>query len=352
MSVTAAEGFVAAGCHAGIKRRKLRHGDDRDRGPPAGALRGRVHAEQVRRTAGRARPRDAARQRRQGRGGHRQFGQCQCREPARPGCKRCALMAAATAHALQRRQCRTCSSARPGSSARRCRWSRSSNATPKLAKKLSVDGARRCGARHPHDGPQAQASRDPGLDLHARRHGQGLRHDRAQHGDDAGLPDDRCRRAARADAEGPAAQRPTRPSTRSMSTARPRPTTPRCCSRRAGAARPIPTSSPMPCSPPADDLTMQMARDAEGMTRIARLTVTGAANDNEARSRPRRSSRTISSSAAGTAAIPIGAGCWPPRDRAGVDAGRRQVARQLWRDHRRRRAASASSMTARRSPSI
>jgi glutamate N-acetyltransferase / amino-acid N-acetyltransferase len=32
-----------------------------------------------------------------------------------------------------------------------------------------------------------------------------------------------------------------------------------------------------------DDLTMQMARDAEGMTRIARLVVTGAANDNEAR---------------------------------------------------------------------
>jgi glutamate N-acetyltransferase/amino-acid N-acetyltransferase len=32
-----------------------------------------------------------------------------------------------------------------------------------------------------------------------------------------------------------------------------------------------------------EDLTMQMARDAEGMTRIARLSVTGAANDNEAR---------------------------------------------------------------------
>src|SRR4029453_7482980 len=32
-----------------------------------------------------------------------------------------------------------------------------------------------------------------------------------------------------------------------------------------------------------EDLTMQMARDAEGMTRIARLTVTGAANDNEAK---------------------------------------------------------------------
>ncbi|MEO7276465.1 MAG: bifunctional glutamate N-acetyltransferase/amino-acid acetyltransferase ArgJ [Sphingomicrobium sp.] len=32
-----------------------------------------------------------------------------------------------------------------------------------------------------------------------------------------------------------------------------------------------------------DDLTMQMARDAEGMTRIARLSVTGASNDNDAR---------------------------------------------------------------------
>lgn len=32
-----------------------------------------------------------------------------------------------------------------------------------------------------------------------------------------------------------------------------------------------------------EDLTMQMARDAEGMTRIARLSVTGASNDNEAR---------------------------------------------------------------------
>ena len=32
-----------------------------------------------------------------------------------------------------------------------------------------------------------------------------------------------------------------------------------------------------------DELTMKMARDAEGMTRIARLTVSGAANDNEAR---------------------------------------------------------------------
>lgn len=32
-----------------------------------------------------------------------------------------------------------------------------------------------------------------------------------------------------------------------------------------------------------EDLTMQMARDAEGMTRIARLSITGASNDNEAK---------------------------------------------------------------------
>jgi glutamate N-acetyltransferase / amino-acid N-acetyltransferase len=38
-----------------------------------------------------------------------------------------------------------------------------------------------------------------------------------------------------------------------------------------------------------EDLTMQMARDAEGMTRIARLVVTGAANDNEAK----RAAKTI-----------------------------------------------------------
>ena len=79
MSVTAAEGFVASGLHAGIKRRKFDMAmiatDDRR----AGALRRRVHAEQVRRPAGRARPRDACRERRQGGGGHRQFGQRQCR---------------------------------------------------------------------------------------------------------------------------------------------------------------------------------------------------------------------------------------------------------------------------------
>ena len=69
MSVTAAEGFVAAGCHAGIKRRRydmaLVATDDRR--PVDG--RRRLHPEQVRRAAGRAvaragSPRMAARRRR------------------------------------------------------------------------------------------------------------------------------------------------------------------------------------------------------------------------------------------------------------------------------------------------
>ena len=60
VSVTAAQGFVAAGCHAGIKRRRfdmaLIATDDRQ----AGRRRRGVHPEQVRRAAGRARPRALA----------------------------------------------------------------------------------------------------------------------------------------------------------------------------------------------------------------------------------------------------------------------------------------------------
>ena len=63
------------------------------------------------------------------------------------------------------------------------------------------------------------------------------------------------------------------------------------------------------------DLTMQMARDAEGMTRIAHLTVTGAHTNEEAKVAAKAIVGTISSSAAGTEATPIGDGYWRPRDR-------------------------------------
>ena len=73
--------------------------------------------------------------------------------------------------------------------------------------------------------------------------------------------------------------------------------------------RRITTSLPMRVLAACRDLTLQMARDAEGMTRMAHVTVTGARSERSgARSRPRRSSRTIWSNAAGTAAILIGGG--------------------------------------------
>ena len=66
----------------------------------------------------------------------------------------------------------------------------------RLAKKLSVEGGARRGARDPHHRSPGEGSRHPRLDLHARRNGQGLRDDRAEHGDDARLPDNRRRRSA------------------------------------------------------------------------------------------------------------------------------------------------------------
>ena len=105
------------------------------------------------------------------------------------------------------------------------------------------------------------------------------------------------------------------------------------------------------CSPACEDLTMQMARDAEGMTRMARARPSPARPATTRRgSRPRTSPRTISSNAAGTAAIPIGAGCWPPRARPASTFDVGQVARRLWRDRRRRGRRRDRRMTARRSP--
>ena len=80
MSVTAAEGFVAAGCHAGIKRRKFDMAmiatDDRQPVPCAAVFTQNKFAappvELDRATL--------AGERRPGRGGDRQFGQRQCRD--------------------------------------------------------------------------------------------------------------------------------------------------------------------------------------------------------------------------------------------------------------------------------
>ena len=121
MSVTAAEGFVAAGCHAGIKRRRydmaLVATDDRK---PVTAVAVFTQNKFV------APPvvldRAAARgQWRQGGGDHRQFGQRQCRH-RRAGHGRRRGDGRGRGRGARHRRRRMSWSARPGSSARRCRW--------------------------------------------------------------------------------------------------------------------------------------------------------------------------------------------------------------------------------------
>ena len=67
-----------------------------------------------------------------------------------------------------------------------------------------------------------------------------------------------------------------------------------------------------------EELMLQMARDAEGMTKLVVIRVTGAAvRRRGAQGSRARSAITSSSSAAGTAPMPIGAACSPRPGRAG-----------------------------------
>ena len=145
-------------------------------------------------------------ERRQGERDHRQFGQRQCRHrQAGHGRRR--------GDGRGRRRRRSAStaatfwSARPGSSARRLPMDVILKATPKLAKKLSREGGEDAATGILTTDTGRQAGGRPRLDLHARRHGQGLRHDRAQHGDDARLPHHRRRAAARHAPADPARRR-------------------------------------------------------------------------------------------------------------------------------------------------
>ena len=159
----------------------LRHGAGRHRRPQAGRRRGRLHPEQVRRAAGACStgsgsPTNGGR----ARGDHRQFGQCQCRHRrsrAWPTPRRWAA-AAAAALGIDAADVLVCSTGIIG--------------TPLPMDKI-LDGHAEAreealGRRRRTTPPRAssppttsrQGSGRPRLDLHARRHGQGLRHDRAR----------------------------------------------------------------------------------------------------------------------------------------------------------------------------
>ena len=193
MSITAAEGFVAAGCHAGIKRRKFDMAmiatDDLRPVPCAAVFTQNKFA---------APPVELDRATLKANGGMAaavivNSGNANAGTGV-PGYKNAQLMAAATGEALQIANS-MCWFARPGSSVRRCRWTPSSR-DAQAGEEIVHRRRARCCAGDPHHRSPAQGGGDQGLQLHARRHGQGLRHDRAEHGDHARLPDDRCRRAA------------------------------------------------------------------------------------------------------------------------------------------------------------
>ena len=84
-----------------------------------------------------------------------------------------------------------------------------------------------------------------------------------------------------------------------------------------------------------EDLTMQMARDAEGMTRIARLVVTGAANDNEARIAAKNIVENNLVKCSWYGGDPYWGRLHGRRGLRGSGHGRRQIACRLWRDRRR-----------------
>ncbi len=125
--------------------------------------------------------------------------------------------------------------------------------------------------------------RNRGIELYAGRHGQGMRHDCAQHGDNACVPYHRCRRRQRKELtrilrDAVAESFNTLNVDGATST---NDTVFLLANGRAG--KPEMGEFAAAVRDLCLDLTMQMARDAEGVTKVVRLTVSGAASAAEAR---------------------------------------------------------------------
>ena len=143
-------GFVAAGVPCGIKaggapdlalvatdersRSPRRPCSPRTRRPPRRCIVTRAHLARDERPGGRGRPQQRQRQRRHRRG----------RAATTPSA--CARWSRASSAARPTR----CSCARPGSSASRCRWTRSRRACRRSCAARSSDGGARGGRGHPH----------------------------------------------------------------------------------------------------------------------------------------------------------------------------------------------------------
>ena len=228
----------------------------------------------------------------------------------------------------------TCSCARPGSSASRCRWTPVESGIPKLGAQLDRRRRRRRGRgrRHAHHRHRAQG--DACSRSSCRRC---ARRDRRRHGQgrgDAGAGDGHDARGAHHRRRGRARRRCTaRCSSRGRATASTRWSSTRCTSTNDtvlvlanGAAGNEPITAHQGLAYDAlvealtaacADLAHQMAADAEGATKLRHAHVRGARNDRRGAARGARGGDAASScSARSTARTRTGAGCSPSSARA------------------------------------
>jgi glutamate N-acetyltransferase/amino-acid N-acetyltransferase len=280
MSVTAAEGFVASGCHAGIKRRRfdmaLIATDDHDPVPCAAVFTQNKFA---------APPVELARATLQANGGKAaavivNSGNANA-GTGKAGYKNAQLMAAATGEALQiaNSHVLVCSTGIIGTP---LPMEPILHATPKLAKKLSVDGAEDAarGILTTDHKPKTVVIKGSTFTLGGMAKGCGMIAPNmatmlAFLTTDADVPRELMQKVLREASNATFNTLNVDGATSTNDTAM------LLASGRRGKADPEEFAKAVLAA--CEDLTMQMARDAEGMTRIARLTVTGAANDNEAR---------------------------------------------------------------------
>ena len=280
MSVTAAEGFVAAGCHAGIKKRRFDMAmiatDDREPVACAAVFTQNKFA---------APPVELGRATLAANGGRAaavivNSGNANA-GTGKAGYKDAQLMAAATGEALHVANAHVlvCSTGIIGTP---LPMDPILDATPRLTKKLSVDGAHDAarGILTTDHNPKEVVIRGSTFTLGGMAKGCGMIAPNmatmlAFLTTDADVPREVMQKMLRHASNGTFNTLNVDGATSTNDTAM------LLASGKRGPADHDEFANALLAA--CEDLTMQMARDAEGMTRIARLTVTGAANDNEAK---------------------------------------------------------------------
>ncbi len=145
-------------------------------------------------------------------------------------------------------------------------------------------------ASHHDDRPLPQGSARARRPWQHRRHRQRRRHDRAQHGDHAGLPSDRPRGSARQPCAACCPPPSIPASTASASTPTPAPRTPWSCFPRVPFPAPSEAAFADALATVCRDLAEDVVRNGEGVRHVVRVVVRGAPSAAH-RARPRQSGR-------------------------------------------------------------